>query len=80
LALEAVEEHPLGEQVVRLLVVGRDAALVTPPETCGAPVGLLTRRQLERRTGRVSAGQRDVLAGTRRCDEEIGRGALCLAR
>jgi hypothetical protein len=77
---DAVEERPLDEQVVRALVVGRDAALVSPPEARRAPVALEAGGQLVRRSGRIAAGERDVRAGLGGLDEQDGRGALCLAR
>jgi hypothetical protein len=79
LPLDAVEERPLDEQVVRALVVGRDAALVTPPEAGGTPVALEAGGQLVGRPGRIAAGQRDVRAGPGGLGEQDGRGALCLA-
>jgi hypothetical protein len=80
LPFEAVEERPLDEQVVRALVVRRNAALVAPPEVRRAPVGLEAGGQLVRRSGRVAAGKRDVPSGPRCLDKQDGRGALCLAR
>jgi hypothetical protein len=80
LPIDAVEERSLDEQVVRALVVGRDAALVAPPEARRAPVALETCGQLVRRSGRVAAGERDVRAGSGGLDEQDGCGALGLAR
>ena len=71
LLLDSVEQLLLGEQVVRALVVWRDAALVAPPELRFAPVRLELRRKLERVPGGAAAGEREVLAGPRRGDEEL---------
>jgi hypothetical protein len=79
LPLDAFEERPLDEQVVRALVVGRNAALVTPPEVGRAPVALEAGGELVRRSGRVAAGKRDVLACPGSLDQQDGSGALRLA-
>src|SRR5690348_8801193 len=47
-AFEPVEQRRLRHRVVRALVVGRHAALVSPPELDVAPVGLEPGRDLVR--------------------------------
>jgi hypothetical protein len=79
LPLDPVEQRLFDEQVVRALVVGRDAALVSPPEARRAPVTFEAGGQLVRRPGRFTAGQGDVPTGLSGRDEQDGRGALCLA-
>jgi hypothetical protein len=79
LPLDALEQRLLDEQVVRALVVGRDAALVPPPEVGGAPVALEAGGQLVRWCGRVAAGQRDVLTCPGSLDQQDGSGELRLA-
>src|SRR4029453_15938176 len=80
LPVDALEQRLLHEKVVRALVVGRHAALVSPPECRRAPVGLEACGQLVCRPGRVAARQRDVLAVAGGLDEQFGRGALRLSR
>src|SRR6266511_3602843 len=61
-ALEPVEERTFRHSVVRVLVIGRHAALVAPPELDGLPIGCALRRFLVRLLGRLSARQDDVAA------------------
>ena len=57
--LEPVEQRLAREPVVRALVVGRDAALVAPPERGRAPVGLALGGELVRAARRRAAGEHD---------------------
>src|SRR5581483_3780761 len=60
--------HP----VVRALVVGRDAALVSPPELDAAPVGLELGGQLVGAARRRTTGEDDAPAGARLLGETLG--------
>src|SRR5581483_550850 len=56
---EPVEERLLRHAEVRALVLGRDAALVSPPDVDAAPVGLELRRDLVRVLRRRASGEDD---------------------
>src|SRR5215212_9563599 len=77
-AVELVEERTLRQRVVRVLVVGRHAALVAPPHLDLAPVGLALRRLLVGLLGRLATGQDDVAAFARSSREALAdnRGEL----
>src|SRR5688500_18366067 len=69
---EAVEQRALRQPVVRPLVVGGDAPVVTPPDLGGAPVRLELGCQLVCALRSRAAGERDV-AG--RSSEQVGAPA-----
>ena len=68
---EVVEQLLAGEEVVRALVVRRDAALVAPPERGAAPVGLALGGELVGAARRLTAGEHDRLPGASRRDELV---------
>jgi hypothetical protein len=75
--LELVEQRFLGQTEVRALVVWRNAALVTPPDTRPAPVGLALGGQLVSSTRRRPARERDLAAGSGALGEQIRDLARC---
>ena len=75
LHLEPVEQRSLGHREVGAFVVGRHAALVSPPELDAAPVGLQSRRGLVRELRARAAGERDVTAVARRFGQQLSRAA-----
>src|SRR6266511_4501370 len=76
--VEAVEEGSLRHAVVRVVMVGRDAPLVPPPELSLAPVGGSLCGFLVRLFGRLPACQYDMAALAGRAGEPLGddRGDL----
>src|SRR6266508_4285063 len=70
--VEAVEESSLRHAVVRIVMVGRDAPLVPPPELGLAPVGGSLCGLPVRLLGRLPAGEDDVAALAGRAGEPLG--------
>src|SRR5437763_11696891 len=79
-AFEPVEERALGHAEVRVLVVGRHAALVTPPEVHLAPVALALRRFVVRLLRRLAAREYDVATFAGRLREPFGDDGRDLLR
>src|SRR5262249_32988861 len=71
-ALDPVEQRASRQSVVRVLVVGRDAAFVSPPEVDLAPVALALRGLDVRLLRRLAAGEDDALADARCAGEALG--------
>ena len=70
---EVVQQRVLRHPVVRVVVVGRNAALVAPPELDLAPVRRFLRRLLVRLFRRPAAGEDDVAAFLRAACEPLRR-------
>ena len=78
LGLEPVEQVLARETVVRALVVGRDAAVVSPPERSLAPVRLQLGRELVGAAGGVPSGEGDRVPRPSGLDERVGENRGCL--
>src|SRR5690348_15941751 len=80
LRLQPVEERLPRKTEVRAIVVGRDAALVAPPDAGGIPVRLELGGELVRATRGRAAGKHDLAAHARGLGKQLchlpGRGLL----
>src|SRR5690242_3335418 len=80
LRLQPVEERLPRKTEVRAIVVGRDAALVAPPDAGGVPVRLELGGELVRATRGRAAGKHDLAAHARGLGKQLchlpGRGLL----
>src|SRR5205085_3437683 len=72
--LDPIEERLAREAEVRALVVGRNGALVAPPDAGAAPIGLELCGKLVGTAWRRAAGERKLGPVTRRGREQLRDG------
>jgi hypothetical protein len=71
-ALEPVEQRPVGQRVIRKVVFRGNAAFVAPPDLRLAPVGLALRCFSVRLLGRRATRECDVPATSGRAGQPLG--------